>query len=129
MLLAVAAMAGCATTKHLTFTSEPSGASVQISDQLIGHTPISTDFDARQMPDPSPVLVKLDGYKSARGSIRSSDTETAYHYVLDKQVTVQVEHQGSVYRGRGVSTDSVEASAKAFLDAINRIVALTNGGK
>ncbi|MGA2068569.1 MAG: 2-isopropylmalate synthase [Thermoguttaceae bacterium] len=39
------------------------------------------------------------------------------------EVMVQVEHQGRQYRGRGVSTDSVEASAKAFLNAINRIVA------
>ncbi len=39
------------------------------------------------------------------------------------EVNVEVEHQGRVYRGRGVSTDSVEASALAFLDAINRLVA------
>ncbi len=45
------------------------------------------------------------------------------------EVLVQVEHNGQVYRGRGVSTDSVEASAKAFLNAINRIVAIGNGGK
>ena len=38
---------------------------------------------------------------------------------------VQVEHEGQVYRGRAVSTDSVEASAKAFLNAINRIVSLS----
>jgi 2-isopropylmalate synthase len=37
------------------------------------------------------------------------------------EVNVEVEHQGQVYRGRGVSTDSVEASAKAFLNAINRV--------
>jgi 2-isopropylmalate synthase len=43
------------------------------------------------------------------------------------EVLVQVEHNGQVYRGRGVSTDSVEASAKAFLNAINRVAALTNG--
>src|SRR5690606_12809086 len=30
------------------------------------------------------------------------------------EVTVQLEHQGELYRGRGVSTDSLEASAKAF---------------
>ncbi len=45
------------------------------------------------------------------------------------EVLVQVEHQDRLYRGRGVSTDSVEASAKAFLNAINRIVAVTNGGR
>ena len=38
------------------------------------------------------------------------------------EVNVEVEHEGRVYRGRGVSTDSVEASGKAFLNAINRIV-------
>ncbi len=43
------------------------------------------------------------------------------------EVLVQVEHHGQVYRGRAVSTDSVEASAKAFLNAINRIVAVLNG--
>jgi len=40
------------------------------------------------------------------------------------EVMVQVEYQGQTYRGVGVSTDSVEASAKAFLNAINRIAAL-----
>jgi len=40
------------------------------------------------------------------------------------EVMVQVEYQGEEYRGRGVSTDSVEASAKAFLNAINRIAAV-----
>ncbi len=39
------------------------------------------------------------------------------------EVMVQVEHEGQTYRGRGVSTDSVEASAKAFLSTINRIAA------
>ena len=37
------------------------------------------------------------------------------------EVNVEVEHNGQVYRGRGVSTDSVEASALAFLNAINRV--------
>jgi len=37
------------------------------------------------------------------------------------EVNVEVEHNGRLYRGRGVSTDSVEASAKAFLNAINRV--------
>jgi 2-isopropylmalate synthase len=38
-------------------------------------------------------------------------------------VTIEVEYQGQLYRGRAVSTDSIEASAKAFLVAINRIAA------
>ena len=39
------------------------------------------------------------------------------------EVLVVIEHEGRLYHGRGVSTDSVEASAIAFLDAINRIIA------
>ena len=38
------------------------------------------------------------------------------------EVNVELEFQGKIYRGRGVSTDSIEASAKAFLNAINRII-------
>ncbi len=41
------------------------------------------------------------------------------------EVQVQLEHGGTLYRGRGVSTDSLEASAKAFLNAINRILSVT----
>jgi 2-isopropylmalate synthase len=40
------------------------------------------------------------------------------------EVMVQVEHDGQIYRGRGVSTDTVEASAKAFLNAVNRVLAV-----
>ncbi|HZZ30141.1 MAG TPA: 2-isopropylmalate synthase [Pirellulales bacterium] len=44
------------------------------------------------------------------------------------EVNVEIEHNGQVYRGRGVSTDSVEASALAFLNAVNRVAA-TPGGR
>ncbi len=44
------------------------------------------------------------------------------------EVTVEVEHEGALYRGRGVSTDSVEAAARAFVNAVNRVAAVTNGG-
>jgi len=45
------------------------------------------------------------------------------------EVAVQVEQNGRLYRGRGVSTDSLEASALAYLNAINRILAVGNGKK
>ncbi len=45
------------------------------------------------------------------------------------EVMVQVEYQGELYRGHGVSTDSIEASAKAFLNAMNRIASLANGNQ
>ena len=34
--------------------------------------------------------------------------------------TIEVERNGRVYRGRGVSTDTVEAATLAFLNAVNR---------
>jgi len=37
------------------------------------------------------------------------------------EVNVELEHRGRLHRGRGVSTDSLESSAKAFLNAINRV--------
>ena len=37
------------------------------------------------------------------------------------EVSIEVEHAGQTYRGRGVSTDTVEATVKAILDAVNRI--------
>jgi 2-isopropylmalate synthase len=44
------------------------------------------------------------------------------------EATLEVEHQGRSYRGLGVSTDTVEASIKALLNAVNRIV-LTESGE
>ncbi|MEQ8210378.1 MAG: 2-isopropylmalate synthase [Lacipirellulaceae bacterium] len=36
---------------------------------------------------------------------------------------IEVEHNGKIYRGRGVSTDTVEAGTRAFLNAVNRVQA------
>jgi 2-isopropylmalate synthase len=38
------------------------------------------------------------------------------------EANLEVEHQGVTYRGRGVSTDSVEATLKALLNAVNRVL-------
>jgi 2-isopropylmalate synthase len=37
------------------------------------------------------------------------------------EVNVELEYHGRIHRGRGVSTDSLEASGLAFLNAINRV--------
>lgn len=39
------------------------------------------------------------------------------------EVTIRVEKDGRIYLGRGASTDIITASAKAYLSAINRILA------
>jgi 2-isopropylmalate synthase len=38
------------------------------------------------------------------------------------EVSVDVEHNGKLYKAQAVSTDIIEASAQAFLDAINRVL-------
>jgi len=40
-------------------------------------------------------------------------------------VTITIEVDGTGFTGRGVSTDVVQASARAFLDAINRSERIT----
>jgi 2-isopropylmalate synthase len=40
------------------------------------------------------------------------------------EVTLEVEHEGRVFRGRGVNTDIVVASAHAFLEVMNRAAAV-----
>lgn len=42
------------------------------------------------------------------------------------EVTLEVEYNGTSFRGRGVSTDTVEATVLAILDAVNRIVLTRN---
>jgi 2-isopropylmalate synthase len=43
------------------------------------------------------------------------------------EATVRIENEaGRVFIGRGVSTDIIEASAKAYVDAINRMLAIAN---
>ena len=37
------------------------------------------------------------------------------------EVNLEVDCQGQIYRGRGISTDTVEATLKAILDVVNRI--------
>jgi 2-isopropylmalate synthase len=42
------------------------------------------------------------------------------------EVNVELEHSGRKIRGRGLSTDILEASARAYLAAINRLKSLSN---
>jgi 2-isopropylmalate synthase len=43
------------------------------------------------------------------------------------EVTIEVEYQGRRIRARGVSTDIIESSARAYLAAVNRAATWTNG--
>lgn len=43
------------------------------------------------------------------------------------EVTLEIDYNGTSFRGRGVSTDTVEATILAILDAVNRIVLTRDG--
>jgi len=44
------------------------------------------------------------------------------------EATVKIKDNERIYIGRGISTDIIEASAKAYVDAINRMVATKRKG-
>ena len=44
------------------------------------------------------------------------------------EATVRITEDGRIFTGRGISTDIIEASAKAYVDAINRMVAAKEKG-
>jgi len=50
---------------------------------------------------------------------------TALGHDAHGDITIQVEHEGQNYRGRAVSMDCIEASIKAILNAVNRILVAT----
>jgi len=45
------------------------------------------------------------------------------------EASLEIEHHGRSFRGLGVSTDTIEATIKALLNAVNRIVANTSPGQ
>ncbi len=45
------------------------------------------------------------------------------------ETTVKIRSNGRTFTGRGISTDIIEASAKAYIDAINRMVARKDAGE
>ena len=45
------------------------------------------------------------------------------------EVTVTVDFGGREVQGRGTSTDIIEASARAYLNAVNRLLTAAEGGR
>ena len=42
------------------------------------------------------------------------------------EVTIRLRHKGSIYSGYAANTDIIVAAAKAYLNALNRLCAVTN---
>ena len=75
------------------------------------------------------IFLAIEEITGIKRHAAATSASTASRVGKDAQgeVNVEVEHDGQIYRGRGVSTDTVEATVRAILDAMNRI-ALTKAG-
>jgi 2-isopropylmalate synthase len=86
-----------------------------VTDAATGDGPVDAIYEAIgritgvKLPLTDYALRALTGGKEAQG-----------------EVTIEVEHKGRKFRARGVSTDIVEASAKAYLAAVNRVLTASN---
>jgi len=85
-------------------------AGVVKKDTAYGDGPIDAVFSAIQKM--TGVTVKLEDY-STRAVTSGKDAQG--------ETSVRINHNGRKVRGRGVSTDVIEAAAEAYLSAINRI--------
>ncbi len=89
-------------------------AGVQITDAATGDGPIDAMFAA--ISRLTRISATLDSYqvRSVTGGKEAQG-----------EVSVELSHSGRRVRGRGFSTDILEASARAYLTAINRIRTMT----
>jgi len=85
-------------------------AGTEITDAAIGDGPIDAMFAVIQRI--TGISAQLQNYE-VRSVTGGKDAQG--------EATVELTHTGHKARGRGVSTDILEASAKAYLSAINRI--------
>jgi 2-isopropylmalate synthase len=64
-------------------------------------------------------IVKVTGIEVKLRSYEIASVSTGED--AQGEVSIEVEHATGVYRGRALSTDIIEGSARAFLDVVNRI--------
>jgi 2-isopropylmalate synthase len=82
----------------------------RVLDAAVGDGPVDAVY--RAIEKITGISVKLRDYQITSVS-RGEDAQG--------EVSIEVEHATGVYRGRALSTDIIEGSARAFLDVVNRI--------
>ena len=88
----------------------------QVQDAATGDGPVDSLF--RCLERITGVQVKLKDY-----TVRSVSSGTA----ALGEASVEVEHHDRVFHGKGVSTDIIEASSLAYLNALNKVLSSTGG--
>jgi 2-isopropylmalate synthase len=86
-----------------------------IQDASVGDGPVDAIYSAIQ---------RLTGVKGSLSDYRIRAVTKGKDAM--GEVQIELEHSGRKIRGRGVSTDILEASALAYLGAINRLKSLSN---
>ena len=116
-LAALQVVAGQNTIPTATVTlRDSSGQSVQ--DASVGDGPIDAIYSAIQ---------RLTGIKMNLTDYRIRSITRGKEAL--GEASVELEHSGKKIRGRGLSTDILEASALAYLAAVNRLRSLSNREK
>ena len=116
-LLGIQVTTGSSTIPTATVTlKDTNGETVQ--DASVGDGPVDAIYSA--IGRLTGVKVSLSDYR-IRSVSRGKDAQG--------EATVELEHNGQNIRGRGLSTDILEASALAYLSAINRLRGLESRGR
>jgi 2-isopropylmalate synthase len=84
-----------------------------VQDAATGDGPVDAVYSAVQRI--TGVTVRLKDYQ-LRAVTSGRDAQG--------EVTIEIEHDGRTIRGRAYSTDIIEASANAFVNAINKVLAI-----
>src|SRR4029079_18308921 len=116
-LSALQVTAGSNTVPTATVTLKDSNGE-EVRDASIGDGPVDAIYSAIQ---------RLTGVKSKLIDYRIRAVTKGKE--AQGEVTIELDHSGRKVRGRGVSTDILEASARAYLAAINRLRSLSNRDK
>ncbi len=105
--------AGSNTVPTATVTLTDSGGQV-VQDASVGDGPVDAIYSA---------IVRLTGIRANLLSYRIRSVTRGKE--AQGEVQIELEHAGRPIRGRGLSTDILEASALAYLAGINRLRAVT----
>ena len=97
-------------TATVTLTDNGQGP---VTDASIGDGPVDAIYSA---------IARLTGVKASLGDYRIRAVTRGKE--AQGEVQIELEHSGRKIRGRGLSTDILEASALAYLAAINRLRSL-----
>ncbi|MCP4878157.1 MAG: 2-isopropylmalate synthase, partial [Gammaproteobacteria bacterium] len=96
---------------------------------------IKTKYDTKQAAacGDGPVDAAYEAIREATGLSPKLENYSIRAVTSGKEAlgeaTVRITENGKIFIGRGISTDIIESSAKAYIDAINRMVSAQNKGQ